>query len=187
MWITNSRVDSYAMFKAYSKFQYTQHKYHEHLGIRNCLTCIVHACSGNDPFFNIVTVIPCEQKGCQRCANGLAGFTFRWFSALWHDDYLKFCRDGSWVPGKQGSRIWKPGWDPRDPTTWLCANPLRGFDMNHRGEFLYEEDNEGSPSTLTQQKRNPNVHRVGSDDTLVSPGSARLPLEDEIAGFSLLI
>ena len=180
MWITNSRVDSIAMLSAYSKFKYTQRKYHEHLGIKDCLTCIVHACSENEPLFSIVTVIHCEQKGCQRCAIGRAGYTFRWFSALWRDDYLKFCRDGSWVPGNLGSRSWVPGWDSRDPTTWRRGNPLRGFDMNHRGQFLYEDDKEGSPSTLTQQKRNPNVHRAGSDDPLEFPGSARLSLENAI-------
>jgi hypothetical protein len=48
-----------------------------------------------------ITFVHCPGDGswCTRCQNNLYGYTFRWFSILWMQDYEKLRRKGTWTPG----------------------------------------------------------------------------------------
>ena len=89
------------MFSAYLHYKSTQREYHEVLGIGDHLTFISHAgLHGEALLPTTVSVIPCVRHDCRRCLTGVGGFTFRWYSIQWHDEYLQMRSSGSWLPGE---------------------------------------------------------------------------------------
>ena len=41
----------------------------------------------------------CTDPQCQRCLSGQGGYQFRWYSALWYEDYLRGSRPNCWKVG----------------------------------------------------------------------------------------
>ncbi len=66
------------------------------------------------PWMNLVPTagfhhIDCPLPGgvCYRCTIGKSGLTFRWFSVLWKDEYMRRQEPMSWKPGDEEG-VW-PG------------------------------------------------------------------------------
>ena len=39
---------------------------------------------------------PCQRSPCRRCDEGVGGFQFKWYSAVWARTYNRLRREGSW-------------------------------------------------------------------------------------------
>ena len=97
-WIESSKVDSTAMFIAFSN--YTDYCMDP---VELCelseLYTILHApyCS----LLNDGPWRPCRKMLCWRCNSEWGGFAFRWYDRRWEGAYLEVRRVGSWLPGEE--------------------------------------------------------------------------------------
>ena len=73
------------------------------MGIEQGLTLIYHfpgLWEFPEPHFNNVSCPAGLHSWCMACKEGIDGFTFRWYSKLWHEVYIKLARPGAWKPGQ---------------------------------------------------------------------------------------
>jgi hypothetical protein len=80
-----------------------------------------------------ITFVDCPGDGswCTRCQENRSGYTFRWFSILWMEDYEKHRRIGTWAPGDPENTF-------RSPTSRFTGDLL-----NSKGERV--KSSEPSP------------------------------------------
>ena len=73
------------------------------MGIDKGLTLITHfpdIWEYKQPYFFKNVQCPGCLKWCAQCIEEKGGITFRWYSKLWHELYIKFARPGAWKPGQ---------------------------------------------------------------------------------------
>ena len=128
-WVLSERVDSVAMLQAFQEWRATDPELSLELQLSEGLPVVNHSPEVPAPDWELID-IPCPRPlFCQRCREGRAGYTFRWFSVLWLDRYLYWRRDGTWLPG-----------DPEGYRTTLRGQ--RGFEgeiLSSRGHLVVEE------------------------------------------------
>ena len=102
----------------------------EELGLVAGLPIIMHGLQEDIPEADGALIeVPCPRgRRCWRCRIGKAGYTFRWFSCLWLDDYKRFRKDGTWLPG-----------DPEGHRAMRDAAGFVGEILNSRGELVPED------------------------------------------------
>ena len=98
-WVLSETVDSVAMIKAYQKWCRENPAEVMQLGLDEGLPIICHY-----PTFKLaepgVFKTDCPRGGlCKRCHEERGGFTFRWFSRLWLEEYELLRGPGRWSPG----------------------------------------------------------------------------------------
>ena len=120
-------VDSSAMHAAFDEWRSANPDMAQELGLVDGLPTIVH--NTVFPTLDMIIPIPCPRgMSCDRCGTGRAGYTFRWFSCLWLDDYKRFRKDGTWLPG-----------DPEGHRAMRDAAGFVGEILNSRGELVPED------------------------------------------------
>ena len=103
-WVCSHRVDSAAMMSAAKHFIHHNPEMWDSLGINGHLTCVNHVVDPSrlpepSPTWYKNIDCPLSNVFCQRCREGRAGYTFRWASPLWLDQYCAMARKGAWMPG----------------------------------------------------------------------------------------
>ena len=101
-WILSEWVDSVAMLQAYNEWRHKNPAMAKELGLDKGLPTINHCPELDSPdmCMNNVMEIPCPRgDNCWRCRERRPGYTFRWFSCLWLEEYKSWRRDCTWLPG----------------------------------------------------------------------------------------
>ena len=83
------------------------------------LTIVMHEAVASTILMQGTKGVPCPkgQSGCRRCLEKRGGYVFKWYSPIWHEDYVTA------VKNKQGAvPIWVPG---ADESLWS----VRPFDI----------------------------------------------------------
>ena len=114
-WISSCNVDSGAMLHAYQCFMWRERDELERIGCYGKLPLIHHI--GSDYAMSGCRDIACPHEGgaCFRCYHRRGGYTFRWYSLSWHDDYIAHSR------GKQAA-IRKYVWYPGEDENWASID-----------------------------------------------------------------
>lgn len=97
-----ANVDSTAMLHAAYKFHEEHPEQWRQLGIGKELTMIHHVPTVPSDIQTLPTVrieCPGADAWCKRCTEGRLGYTFRWYSVLWHDEYMRMKAPHAWRPG----------------------------------------------------------------------------------------
>ena len=137
-WIESHRFDSAAALLAYEQWWAKQLEVHHSAtrilklygiggspGLRFIQHCPDESSLLQDPWPSSsapVEIIPCPmQIKCFRCCHGKGGYTFRWYSPHWNDEYMRTRRPGAWAPGENERE--RP----------LAAEPYAGMAMDSFG------------------------------------------------------
>ena len=124
-WALSERVDSRAMFSAFQEWRSANPDMAKELGLVNGLPTINDCPEVPFPDARVIE-IPCPRgMSCRRCREGRTGYTFRWFSCLWLDNYTSWRRDRTWLPG-----------DPEDYRTTRGFQDFSGEILSSRGHLV---------------------------------------------------
>ena len=101
-WILDSTVDSSAMLYAYTKWADAQPGHVEPLCVIEHRMPETVEIAGFQIMPKKATTKgtferPCTDLGCERCRTGRGGYQFRWYSAMWYDEYVRNARVGAWT------------------------------------------------------------------------------------------
>ena len=108
-WISSYNVDSGAMLLAYECFMAREKDEFERIGCYGKLSVMHHIGSQSMTFSGCRDLLcPHEGGACFRCYHRRGGYTFRWYSSLWHDDYIVHAKGRQAAMGKD---VWVPGDD----------------------------------------------------------------------------
>ena len=108
-WVMAPHVDSYAMLSAAAWFRETHTEKWNEMELEGQLTKVTHLdlppwfpvtrLDTTDDWTKLVTCPHAEDGRCKRCAVGRSGYTFRWLSPYWVDEYDRRRGLYSWSPG----------------------------------------------------------------------------------------
>ena len=142
-WVLSERVDSSSMVLAFKDWRSKNPKLAEVLGLVDGLPIIEHCPAMPLSVPDNLKEVPCPRgKNCWRCSSRKSGYTFRWFSLLWLDDYKALRGPGTWLPGDaEGVR-----------TTLLGEYGFQGEIITGRGQLVVEEM--GEMESRSQQLNN---------------------------------
>ena len=118
-WISSFNVDSEAMLGAYMNALVKQEEAISTMRCAGELTIVEHEGIGKViPLQGTKEVLcPNGDSGCRRCLQKCGGYVFKWYSPIWHEDYVTA------VKKKQAAvPIWVPG---ADESLWS----MRSFDI----------------------------------------------------------
>ena len=79
-----------------------------------------------------VFLCPGWNSWCERCKQRRAGYTFRWYSSFWHEDYMRIPKKrGAWEPGMNEEEAARKPWENFtgnlvDP----CGNIVKDLPLN---------------------------------------------------------
>ena len=130
-WIESFNVDSPAMLVAFESYCRSQEDL-ETVAFEDHLLQVLHSPEEWTKHCN-----RCSQNGCQRCVTQRGGYTFRWCSLLWEEEYMKGRRKGSWFRGICEQKDKRDrSWNVYQAETWFRDSISWGFRMDCYGKHI---------------------------------------------------